>query len=760
MAVGFTLAITMFSLARPFVLRSLPYANDDQLIIVSLTLNGPVAGASLDLAPTLTDWRAHGDLFDQLAAAEDGNRLRRVRTPSGAAIVSVRAVTDNFFDVLGVTLRHNAPWRLSDGSGHGLSSIVLMPGSRSDWSGDAALSYVDADTNESLLVVGRIDPPFIFPEPQVTRRPEAVTAANLDRLIERQGPALRMVRVIARTRDGVSVQTVRNRLAAPLRDIGLGVQVDRLDDRMTRSSRALAWAALLVGVLVVCASAANAASLMAVRTAYRAREHSIRLVLGATSADLVRQFALETVIVALSSLGVSLVLAAVCLSAISHQVPVQYLSVARPTVDLQVTLFALALCVFVSAGSATTAWLSARGKTRELLRGQAADPRRLRWLRSASLFGQTVTTMLLLVGAALLVHSFARLWSQDSGFSGSVAVATVSFPAQMPTESLLQNIHETVSALDALGPNPAAAIVGPFLDDIGVVGGYSLTVAAQRHMIMPREATPAYFETVGARLIAGRSLAETDRGWAAVVVDQTLARRLWPNRPYSDVVGETFSLQAGQSVGQVVGVVGDMYDKALDRPPSGAMFRPLTNPLGGLPVNFMLRLDDSASEVEGAVRKAVSNVNRDTVIVSLNQLDQRLGDTVRARTFMTLVLVCFTVAAIGVTASGLIGVVGFVVVRRSREIAIRRALGGGPGHVLRVVGGEAVGVAMVGSTAGLVLGLLGSRLLTHHLYGITPHDPLSFVMAVAVMAVVVAVAAASAARRALTVSPSDALRVD
>jgi ABC-type antimicrobial peptide transport system permease subunit len=203
-----------------------------------------------------------------------------------------------------------------------------------------------------------------------------------------------------------------------------------------------------------------------------------------------------------------------------------------------------------------------------------------------------------------------------------------------------------------------------------------------------------------------------------------------------------------------------MYDRALDRPPSGTMFRPLTQPLGSLPVNFMLRLNDQQIDFGLLVRRTVSAVNREAVVIDASRIDDRLAGTVRARSFATLMFTCFTVAGIGVTACGIVAVVGFVVARRTREIAIRRALGAVDRHVLAVVGGEATVVAAAGAVTGLLIGHSMSSVLASQLYGIQPGDPVSMIGAVLLMAAVVAVAAMVPARLALRIDPSRALRVD
>jgi predicted permease len=760
LTIGVGLTTAMFALADPFLLRSLPYANAGQLVVLRVSLSGRATDLSSADIPTLAEWRSHTELFESVAAFGE-QQLIRVQTPQGAAVLRTVPVSENFFDVLGFPFRPVARWLPQQGTS--VQALALLPGSKAQTLGAAILgSYLDAGNTGSFNVASVLPDGFLFPHPRASSRPDALTPVGFDQLVAVGGGVQRYATVVARVRPNVDVDQVRSALSAQLRAGSLGVHAERLTDYLVGTLKPLAWGALSAGLLIVWACGANAANLLIVRTAHRAREFATREALGASTNTILGQLLAETAIVSLMVIALSVGTAKIVLVLLGQVIPRQYVALGQPSMGLRAFAFAGLLGLAVSVIGAVPAWFTLRTTTtRALTKAIAGDARLLKWLRIAMTYGQSSVTMILLVGAVLLGRSYILLWSQDSGFSGDVAVASVSYPLQMTPEQIIQDIDTTVIALAANLPSrSAAAIVGPFIDDVGTVGGFAITIAGRTIRHLPKEVTAGYFDTVGARLVAGKGFTGTDRGWSAVVVDEAFVKALWPGRPYSAAVGEPVGLPGRNTGGQVVGVVHDMYDRALDRPPSGTMFRPLTQPLGSLPVNFMLRLNDQQIDFGLLVRRTVSAVNREAVVIDASRIDDRLAGTVRARSFATLMFTCFTVAGIGVTACGIVAVVGFVVARRTREIAIRRALGAVDRHVLAVVGGEATVVAAAGAVTGLLIGHSMSSVLASQLYGIQPGDPVSMIGAVLLMAAVVAVAAMVPARLALRIDPSRALRVD
>ncbi|MGA2260314.1 MAG: FtsX-like permease family protein [Acidobacteriota bacterium] len=368
--------------------------------------------------------------------------------------------------------------------------------------------------------------------------------------------------------------------------------------------------------------------------------------------------------------------------------------------------------------------------------------------------------MVLLVGGTQLVRSYVNLWSQDTGFSGNVGLVSVSYPRGELAPRLAEEINATVEQLKRIrGVTNAGAMAAPLLDNNSVMGGPAIRVAGRTFLLNPSQVTFGFFEAVGARLRAGRLLGPNDHGWNAVVVNEAMVQWLWPTAPVESAIGQVGEADSG-SIMQIVGVVQDNYDRSLDRKPGPRLYQPIEEPSAFLPVNYLLRLRERSTGFGAAARHAIAVVNADAVVTEAGLLADRLAGTVKARSFAALILSLFTVAGLGITASGLFGIVAFVVARRTREIAIRKAVGAQSHHILWVVVRETVTAAALGSAGRCLVGRWLSKFLQSQLYGITPGDAGSLVGAALVMILVVAIASWIPAKRALRLSTTEALRVE
>jgi hypothetical protein len=325
---------------------------------------------------------------------------------------------------------------------------------------------------------------------------------------------------------------------------------------------------------------------------------------------------------------------------------------------------------------------------------------------------------------------------------------------------LLDHVTSTVRALEHVtGITRAAAAMGPLLDNTEQLGGTFVRIADRRLLLPSSQVTPSYFDVAGTRLLAGRALQTEDRGWSAIVVNESFARRLWPATPLEQIVGSTLALADGR-LGQVVGVVQDTYDRALDQSPVARVFRPIESD-GPMPmrVNYVLRLSSGRLN-ELAIRRAVSSVAPAAAVEEIDSIDGRLASTIRDRSFATLILTLFAAAGTGVTAAGIFAMVAFTVARRTRELAVRMAIGADAWRIRRLVMNEAVGAALGGITVGLIAARGLSKALESQLYGVTAGDLVVPGGTGLLMLAVAAVAAWWPARRAVRLEPATALRVE
>jgi hypothetical protein len=376
-------------------------------------------------------------------------------------------------------------------------------------------------------------------------------------------------------------------------------------------------------------------------------------------------------------------------------------------------------------------------------------------LRFAMAASQSALAIILVVGAALLARSYVNLISQESGFSGQAVVATISYPDEDIGPSLQQDIDLTLARLRRIpGVQAVGATTGPMVNRMLLFGG--VIVRGQVVDVMRKPVTEDYFAAVGSTFSAGRAFRNGER--EAIVVNETLARRCWPDR---SAVGEPVGQE---SAFYVVGVIRDAFDFALDRPSQPTVYSLLQNPAGCIGncnnVSYVVRSRSSSSELATAIRLAVTAVNRDSVVLELNGLDERLAGSVKERSFALLVVGLFAVAGIAICATGVAGIVAFLVRRRTRDIAICVALGARPKHVLQLVLSEVAAATAAGMVIGLLVGRWASRTLEHLLYGVRAGDWPTVACAAVVMLAIALVATVLPATRALRLSPTDALRVE
>jgi predicted permease len=759
LALGVGLTSAMFALVDPFLLRPLPYADPDRLVLVTLASKASRLITKETVLPTYAQWRDRTDLFVDLAAWSHYGR----ETLSGGERteeLATQRVSGNFFAVLGHEAALAAAWPEITTTREPVLALT-----------DRGHRKIGAPVNTSLedaqgtrhRVAAILSPDFLFPSATRAVALDGVTPYEPGPVLDVQGWSDRgtpsnseELYFIGRLVPGVAPSQVA---AALSWSSGAGevaeVEVVPLAEAMTKSVRPLALGALAAGGLILLVCIGNVANLLIARSTHRTREMATRAALGASRLALMRLAAIESLMVATLGTGIGLTVAWIALDVMKATTPIEYTALGTPAITGRVWLFAAAAGLMVTTLAALPTWFTRRvGSGTVFGRQGAGDAPRLRPVRFLVTAAQSAVAVILVVGAGLLIRSSINLAGQNPGFDRDTIAVSVRMPQGISGAALQSEIDAALAELRRLpSVRAAAASTGQLLDQFS--SGIGVSVGGKMVATSHKLVTPGFFDTAGLPIIEGRALRSDDQNWAGLVVNQAFARAHWPGH---SAIGKTVGF--GKRQIPVVGMVSDAFDAALDTTPKPTVFELLHNIRSASSLSFLIRADDNADLLREPVRRALASVNPRIAIREYSTVAERLSNSVRDRSFATLMLTLFAIAALSVSLTGVISVVMFIVAGRTREIAIRMAIGAQAHHVLWLVVREAFTAAATGVLAGVIAVRWLSGTLESLLYGIEAGSWPTTSIAAGLMAIVMALAATVPARRAVRLAPTDALRLE
>jgi putative ABC transport system permease protein len=785
LALGVGANTAIFSVVNGVLLRPLPYKDPDRLVRLG-EWSQQVPGMSVAY-PNFLDWREQNHVFEGLAATQfDSYNLTGVDEPER---LQGRNVSANFFDLLGVAPALGRTFKADeDRPGAGRVCLISYGLWQRRFGGDRKIVGAQLTLNgKPYTVVGVLPQDYRYGTQTDVFAPIGLRG---DEEVIKERDNHPGIYVVARLKDGVTfgqaeaeMKAIAARLAQeyPKTNGGHGITMVSLREYFVgdiRTSLLVLLGAVGFVLLIACANVAN---LLLARAASRTREIAVRTALGAGRWRIVRQLLTESLILSFAGGGAGLLLAAWGVDVLRRASLDVIPTTADIGLDRMVILFTVGVSVFTGVLFGLAPALQAskadlNGSLKEGGRTGTAGAARSR-VRSALVISEVALSLMLLIGAGLLIRSFVSLRGTETGFDPrKVLTMQLSYKAGKDegrkVSNFLTQVEEKLRAVpgvEAVALSDGVPMLGASETGIHVEGRPPVETSKQP-MTVAYWATPGFFRAMGIRLLRGRYFDEHDAQDTPLVavIDEDFAREMFPGE---DPIGKYLAgdPQHGIPHTEIVGIVAHVKNYGLDAP--GPVQAERYTPLYQVPEKFMpmvaghvtLLVRSSGTDpaaMTDAVRRAVHEVDPNQPVYNVQTMEQVLSDSIASQRLSMMLLSLFGAVAMTLAAVGIYGVMSYTVAQRTHEIGVRMALGARGRDVLKMVVGQGMTLALAGVGVGLVGAFALSRVVSSLLYGVTATDPLTFAGVPLVLLSVALLSTFIPARRATKVDPMVALRYE
>ena len=774
LALGIGANTAIFSVVNAVLLRPLPYRNAERLVWVSGNVRGGTNRASVS-PPDYVDYRAQNTVFEEFAASTSVPFPVNLTGAGEPERLTGSRVTANYFRAFGVEPALGRGFGADEERAGPTPVAVLSDGLwLRRFGGDPSVVGKTLTLDgKAVTVVGIAPPEFQYP-----------AGAELWLPLDFDDPEMKIraahfLRPIGLLKNGVTIEQAKaetdliaRRLEEqyPETNERWSLNLVPLEEQVVGGVRTSLWVLLGAVGFVLLIACANVSNLMLARAAARRRELALRTALGASRWRVARQQLVESVLLSLAGGALGLLLAVWGVDVLAALGAGDIPRSREIGVDGRVLAFTAALSVLTGlAFGLLPALRASRPDLNEVLKDAGrgtSGPGRGR-VRSALVVSEIALSLVLLIGAGLLVKSFVGLLSVNPGFDPAsvltlrINLARARYPKPEQAEAFFGDLQRRVAGLpgvEAAGMVSELPLSGQPNDMYFYVAGRPPQTADQKVTADYRRVNQDYFRAMRIPVLRGRDFTEQEVTGNAqvVVINETLARNFFPDE---DPLGRRLVIDFGnQEEFEVVGVVGDVRHRALDGEVYQMMYVP-TLRIGG--TNLVVRTSSADPlALATAVRGEVAAVDKDQPVSGVRTLEEVVAGSVAQQRFRTLLLAVFAGVALLLAGVGIYGVIAYSVTHRTHEIGIRMALGAGAADILKMVVGQGMALALAGIAVGLLAALALTRVLSSLLFGVTATDALTFATVSLLIAAVALLACLLPARRATKVDPMIALRYE
>jgi len=796
LALGIGISTAVFSVARRVLWRAIPVAELDRLAVAWETEPSDAHSLIEVSYPYFLEWRAGSRSFEDLAAFGSVNWSHEFRGAPRRETVPAAAVSASFFDTLRASPLLGRTFLPRDDE-PGAERVLVL--SYALWQGrfagdPAVVGRTVAGSGQPSTIVGVMPQDFDFP---YGAQVWTLLAHELEPMRRSMAPqayrGFGVLYVVGRLKAGTSLESARTDLARLSQRASLTDQfsaggwsaelVPLLDHHLGASTRRALEALAVASGLVLLLACANAAVLLLVQAIGRRTDLAVRQAIGASAARAARPELIESIVLALAGGLAGALLARGVVQATRVFGPAELPGLRHVSLDGGALGFASFITVGVAAlaalVSAAVASRLALLPTLNTARGGGGADRRSWGLSRLLVAAEVALSIVLLVGCGLMVRSLGKLLQIELGFvpDRALSFAVDLVPEKYPSLVERRAFYRTL--IERLAGSPGVVAAGAVHNrplEYGPIGsgsfviieGQSLdrvSVTANSPSVNWEAATPDYFRAMGTGLVEGRTFTEHDAADApkVVIVSESLARRCWPGQSAIGKRLNTWGAKAELRDGafvvewqEVVGVVENVRFRGVQNPQLDVYV-----PYGQAPDvlhHFVVRTDRDPLALAAKVREEVRALDPDAEVGSVTTMASLVDRALLPWRFTSSLLAVFALAALVLTASGLFAVLHHFVSGRTREIAIRMAVGAEPGRVLAFVASQGLKVTALGLALGLALALVLARSLSALLYEVGERDPGSYLGGTALVGLVALGASLLPALRATRVDPVEALR--